>query len=441
MQADDDSESASATLPAMPQIAHVMGYGSSSANGAGAQGSWDLVSRAQPYANLRLNTGVRKKEWDNPSGSYTAFVPAIETYNAGEGKGETGVVAACNYLTHQLGRNGWRRYPDQDVQFLASSAGQDGAALSPLFNLGNNDWLQMIAMVTAAKSIATGLGKSYGYLATLFLQQSSGEYDSSAADHLAGLVDGKPKIDAAVAAIDGWTAFGSSRPFITMQSTVQMYAYTSSLTAEWRPNSALAVRTAAATVADFYNAGPQYIGDYGNLNSLHCVGNSNALMGLYLGKALDKVLRAKGAGTAVPQLTLEIDDANVAVSLDGLTITAPLKVPSGRVVVDTSWCAAAPNYGLDIFDGSGGWSLRDIITGVAVDPAGILTITTSAPVVPGTDLLCAGIGRPGTGQKNGRLVGVRTNLRDQDGRRYRRRGSDGVFYDLHNWLAIAAVAL
>ncbi|MCS0497320.1 hypothetical protein NVS89_19715 [Ancylobacter sp. MQZ15Z-1] len=357
-----------------------------------------------------------------------ALVPLAEADD--HSRGETGIAAAADMFVRTFSRLKGVE-PDQlDVTLLGSSAGRAGARLVGLLpDTGN--YRRLLQMIRAGKTLSAAQGRAYLYLATLW---SHGETDqlrgTSGAAYASKLALLTEAISADARRISGqeW-----SPPLLAYQPASQLaYLARGKPETPFRPEIALAIRSAAHSNPDIFCVLPLYIGDF--RDDIHATNLTYQEIGKYYGRALAKLVHARMGHAPVPPLALDL--ANASWSADGVRLR--FAVPHGPLAFDTQWVAAVPNMGFDL------WTpdeqlIPDAITGVTIVAPDEVLISFARPVPSGSRLTYA-FGRPGDPARGGREYGPRGNLRDSEGDGDSYTDVSGTTRRLDNWALIFEVA-
>lgn len=403
--ADGTKWSAEDTAPEAPVIAHLadrvhqMQYGQSLSVGLLGE---NALTTAQPYGNQMLNPGVRNTGIEG--GSYTGFVPLIETNSAAGNYGETGVAAAANLFVEKLQAHGWPAPADQGFVVLGSSGGRGGASLAQL-SKGATYYNGMLAMVQAGATLSAAAGETYMAGVINFVH---GEADQEAGTTRADYATRGAKLindmRADMAAIDKW---GWRPPFLISQPSSHLhYNSTTPATAPVRPEIALAQRDIAAAVPDTYVCNAKYIFDYAD--DVHLINTSYQMQGKYFGRANEKIIRARLLGEPAPVIAVDL----ISAVWQGNLLDLQFSLPYGKLVFDTTWVAAAENMGFDIWSPDG-LTLLNIIASVTI--RGPDRVRLAFNQAPAKNARCTyGFGRA-PNSKSGRLLGPRGNVHDTEG--------------------------
>lgn len=383
---------------------HIFTYGQSLAVGSQAT---PPISTTQPYENVTFLSGVLTKTGSNVN--YTGFKPLIEASS------ETPASGAINgFVARRIAAGD----SASDWVMMGTAPGQGGTSIENL-SRGSTTWGLMMAQVSAAKSVANTLGKSYAVWAMTWTQgEANHATGNTTASYYAALIKMKEEFAEDVAAITGQDF---KPPLICYQCAAHR-RYQRNLA--W---VALAQWAASRNDPDIIMACAMYALPYAPDN-LHLTANSSQQLGKYYGRALDSVYEHMISGTPIWR-PLE----PVSVLWQGRIIDIKFHVPYGQLVFDTTIVTAAPNMGFDVWDGAE--PLTEMITAVTiVGPDRVRIVLANDPPVE-ADLTYAR-GRPGDANTAGPIDGPRGNLRDQHGDVDHYEDSTGATRYLHNWCVI-----
>lgn len=339
------------------------------------------VTTAQEYDNVMFT--LREL---NP----TAYVPAVNvTTNL-----ESPMYGQIGYLKSLIsGQAGADNY-----QMLGCNNGQGSASIL-ILGKGEPTFVAAMSQVAAAKTIATGLGKTFKFRAVSWVQ---GE-----ADNAMSRVDYKNSLLKLASNYNhmGKAAAGQEEDVITITSQVSSNS---------SPNVALAQLDAAIDHPLIYMSTPLYHFDY-HTDGIHLLAASAKHLGGYMAIVYNKVLVEGQDWSPVRPLSYVKSGSDVTISMH---------VPVGPLVLDTTLLPAQTNYGFAAFD-SGGTPIS--ITGVTLVDTDKVKITTTSPIPSGGYITYAQSAQP----EPARSLGGCGNLRDSQGASMIYLGKP-----MHNWCVL-----
>ena len=350
----------------------------------------EVLSVAQPYANVMLNTGVRAG-----GSNLTSLVPLVESLVGGEG--ETIASSFANLLTSLTQGSG------AGVRSLASAHGVGGQPYSVL-RKGTQAYANGMAQVAAGALLAAAAGETHTVRAMAVIHGES-DHLSQNQDYDQDLLEWHSDYEADVRALTG------------QRSPVVMFTdQMSSFTALGSSSSTIPVQQLAAAKARpdrVFIVAPKYMLPYAP-DGVHLVGDSERLLGELYAKAWRRVLI-----DGEPWLPL----SPRAVSRVDNEITIEFNVPAGPLVLDTTLVSDPGNFGFGFSDSS---AMPPAILSVEIVNADSVRVTlASTPTGGNQRLLYAMSGSVGAAA--GPTTGARGNLRDSDAT----ASPNG--YPLYNW--------
>ncbi|WP_026872622.1 hypothetical protein [Inquilinus limosus] len=402
----------------------LIGYGQSLSNGAisGAtpsSGTPVVLSTTQPYLNLKFATGPR---FDGTQ-ALTAFAPLTEV--VGGTSGETPCSAAANALVARIAKTTGLAASEHGGAVLAAACGQNGSSLAQIAP-GTAIFDRIATVIAAAYDLTQAEGST---LAVPAMLMTHGEADQAQqtprATYTAGLRALKDRFIEVVAEKVPSQRF---RPFMLTDQPASHLRYYSRPTPPNglpTPEIALALRDAAIQDPDIFCITPLYWADHYEGDWVHLTVESYRMLGHYYGRAGHKIMLARALGEPDPVVAVDL----ISAEWQGRVIDLHLSVPEGRLQFETSWVAAAPNMGLDLFDADG--TVIDEIVSVDLRGPDRVRVVCSGTQPAGTTLRYAA-GRPSVQTVSGRLAGPRGNLCDTAGLTDRYTDSSGVERLLHN---------
>lgn len=339
------------------------------------------VTTTQEYDNVMFT--LRES---NP----TAYVPAVNvTTNL-----ETPMYGQIGYLKSLISEQAGA----SNYQMLGCNNGQGSASIL-ILGKGEPTFIAAMSQVSAAKTIATGLGKSFRFRAVSWVH---GE-----ADNAMSRSDYKTQMFKLASNYNhmGKAAAGQEEDVILITSQVSSNA---------SPNVALAQLDASTEHPLIYMSTPLYHFDY-HTDGIHLLAASAKHLGGYMAIVYNKVL-VEGQDWS-PVRPLSYVKA-------GSDVTITMHVPVGPLVLDTALLPAQTNYGFAAFD-SGGTPIT--ITGVTLVDADKVKITTASPIPSGGYITYAQSVQP----EPARSLGGCGNLRDSQGATMTYLGKP-----MHNWCVL-----
>jgi hypothetical protein len=365
---------------------HLLISGQSLSTGSGSE----VVSAAQPYANVMFNTGVRAG-----GANLTALVPLVEAFVAGEG--ETIASGFANHLTAMTGD------ATTGIRTLASAHGIGGQPYTVL-RKGTAAYANGMAQVAAAVALAAAAGDAYSVRAVAIIHGETDHLNGNQSYDL-NLLEWQSDYEADVRLATGQTA-----PVVMF--TDQM----SSFTALGSATSTIPVQQLAAARARpdrIVIVAPKYMLTY-VADGVHLTGTSTRMLGEYYAKAWHRVLVEGEPWHPV---------SPHSVTREGAVITVDFHVPAPPLALDTTLVTDPGTYGFAFTDSSGA---PPTIASVTVVDEDTVDITLSAVPAGGNQRLRYAMnGVPGA--PGGPIAGARGNLRDSDAT----IGIDGA--PLFNW--------
>lgn len=339
------------------------------------------VTTVQEYDNVMFT--VRES---NP----TAYVPAVNvTTNL-----ETPMYGQIGYLKALIaGQSGADNY-----QMLGCNNGQGSASILVL-GKGEPTFVAAMSQVAAAKTIATGLGKTFKFRAVSWVQ---GE-----ADNAMSRVDYKNTLFKLASNYNhmGKAAAGQEEDVILITSQVISNAL---------PNVALAQLDAALEHPLIYMSTPLYHFDF-DVDGRHLVALSSKQLGGYMAIVYKTVLVDGKDWSPVRPLSYV---------KSGSDVTITMHVPVGPLALDTTLLPAQTNYGFAAFD-AGGTPIS--ITGVTLVDTDKVKITTASAIPSGGYVTYAQSAQPDPIRSQGGCG----NLRDSQGASMTYLGKP-----MHNWCVL-----
>jgi hypothetical protein len=371
------------------------------------------ITTAQPYANLKFDSGVMTaracdaqgcKHYAKPS----RFVPLVE----GDAYFGYGVETMSSGLANEVSKLARDTYlvgastPAHDI--LVSLHGRSGSPFASLREGGSPaggagymaPFTEGMMQVSDAMAIAKASGKTYAVRAVTSLHGESDE--DAVAGSSAGMIAWQKDYEAGVTAITGQTL---PVPLFMLQassgSSHRARIATSQLDAHVQAPGKVVVVT------------PGYAIGYAT-DCVHYTNHQQRQIGEYFGKAYARVVLAgKRWEPLRPQ----------RVTLQGNVVTAQFLVPKPPLVIDTELVKDPGHFGFEFFDDS---AAPPAITNVAVVSPDTVAITLAAvPIGNDRRLRYALTARPTSCPGPG--AGARGNLRDSDAT------ASNYGYELYNW--------
>ena len=384
-------------------------YGQSLSRGATA---YPVVSNTQPFNNVTFNGGVLSR--DGNSFDLTGYKPLIEENFGSEG--ETPTSGAINEVSARMGTD----YSVNGFRFIGSAPGRGGRPIDQL-NKGTEYYTYVIEHVQSAFNIAQSQGRTHNVQAMWWTQGEANSNNMAMDVYERKLAELHTDFSLDVQAITGQKFMPA---FITYQVGAHR-RYSNDY-----PEIALAQLNASNNHAQIFVACPMYFAEY-NTDNLHLTAEGSRWLGKYYGKVYHKIVNEKQDWKPVQPK---------AVTSQGKVIEVLFNLPEGGALeFDTSWVAAAPNMGFDIFDEQRGTRL-DLISAVTITGPDRVRITlTGAP--PNSARLTYAHGRVGDPNEANRLTGPRGNLRDNAGDNDHYTDDSGTERYMHNWCVMFDEAL
>lgn len=387
-------------------------YGQSLSRGATA---YPVVSNTQPFNNVTFTGGVLSR--DGNSFDLTSYKALVEESNGSEG--ETPTSGAVNEVSARMGAD----YSANGFRFIGSAPGRGGRPIDSL-NKGTEYYTYLIEHVQSAFDIAQANGRTHNVQAMWWTQ---GEANYSSSNKLSmevyerKLSELHTDFSLDVQAITGQKFMPA---FITYQVGAHR-RYSSDY-----PEIALAQLNASNNFEQIYLACPMYFMEY-NTDNLHLTAEGSRWLGKYYGKVYHKIVNEKQDWKPLQPK---------AVTSQGKVIEVLFHMPEGGALeFDTTWVAASPNMGFDIFDDQRG-TLLDVISSVAITGPDRVRITLSS-LPPSSARLTYAHGRVGDPNEANRLTGPRGNLRDNAGDTDHYTDDSTTERYMHNWCVMFDEAL
>ena len=354
------------------------------------------ISLAQPYQNLMLAGGVRRRPTESGYDA-TAFAPLVEFETSGEG--ESPAAGLCNGVTRRAIADGESA---ADWVMIGTSAGRSGRSveqLSPPPMGSSNDFENIVQIVTDSKRVSDTMGKSYSVWAYAWAQGETNyivdpAYTNSPYQYMQYQLNLFDTLTERVVGITG--------------QKFKPYLFSYQVAAHRRYNRdsmpiALAQWRISRQRADVVLAVPAYILKVASDN-LHLTNEASWLMGEYKSRAMYTTMVRRG-GKWRP-----LEPVSVDWKADHIDIK--FHVPRGELVLDDALATLTPNFGFDVREGE--VLAPDLITSVTITAPDSIRLALSRPAAANAVLSYAR-GRPGDAAHSGPATGARGNLRDTHG--------------------------
>jgi len=432
----------------------IMFHGQSNAVGTGGQPALTLQ---EIYANVTFNGGVRPGV--NPA-AMTSLAPLVE-YNGGSGTGgEVGTNACADGLVEYTQALAGIPFAAQFSRYSAFTSAEGGRPIGYFASFlqdtnlsGYQGWknsqVRLQSMIALMRAEATASASNFSWLATTWQQ---GEADST------GLTETRASYKSKLTALERahWLKLcqvlipeQAWRPLWLVAQVCSHNSYGATNIAFCNPFIALAQRDACLASACMRMVNPQYMFDYFDESAqghptLHLNNESHRWQGRYFARAIYQLIQDRQAGLPMRNPALDMLSATV---IGTRTIYVRFNVPSGFLMLDTSWVAATRNYGFDIRDAKNALvpaSLTDnnLIIDVAVITADTVRITLKAGLPATAAKVSLGWGDPAEPPSiAGRFGGPRSNVRDTAGDFDLYTASDGTLRPMHNYALVGDVPL
>lgn len=335
---------------------HIIGNGQSLSEGQGS-----TARTINAYSNVMFNSGIKPAPGNVP----TSFVPLAEQST------ERGNVSMCNLVTG-LARSVAGVDPDttkRDVRFLVSHVGYGARALKYIRKNPVTDgsettsYADAIAQVTAAKTIAQGLGWGYEVLAMPFHHGESDDWveRSNFPDYATQLQNFWTDYNTDIKAITGQTR--DLTMFVTQTSAHQRF-FTN-------PSSSLANYNLFKQYPNrFVLVCPKYWLSYSDALAHLDTNGYNAMGDLVAVAMAQHFLEGKPWKPLYP----------TSIARSGAVLTVNFNVPVAPLVFDTTNVTNPGNYGFEYVDNS---NSPVTINSVVLGNDGVSVIITLASSVPG----------------------------------------------------------
>jgi len=375
--------------------------------------STPVVSITQPYSNITFQGGVLSR--DGSSFDLTAFKPLIEEDITGNGyEGETPTSGALNEISARMESN----YSANGFRFIGSAPGRGGRPIDQL-NKGTEYYQYLVEHIQKANDVCQLEGRTHNVQA-VFWTQGEANYSNSSYLHMDVYERKLGELQNDIA-MDAQAITGQKfSPLLICYQVAAHRRYSKDY-----PEIALAQLNASNNNTHIAVACPMYFAEY-NTDNLHLTAEGSRWMGKYYGKVYHKLVNEK-----VDWKPLQPK----VVTRQGKVIEVLFHLPEGgQLEFDTSWVAAAPNMGFDIYDKQRG-TLQDIISTVEISgPERVRITLTTEPSE--TARLTYAHGRVGDPAEANRLTGPRGNLRDNAGDNDHYTDESTVERYMHNWCVI-----
>lgn len=395
----------------LPDIFGFPAYGQSWTVGFDSQ---PAISTTQRFANVMFNGGVRSQSiGDDPAVVYASFVPLVERNDAGTPGfpsylcGETFCASQTDSFCERLRDENPQSVPLSGFQMFSSCPGEGSKRVEEL-SKGTVYYTRLMTQIQYAFDLAQVAGKTFSVPAVSWVQNTANAgfaVDGGTAAYPALLEQLRADLDADIKAITG------------QAETVVLITWQMFPDGNDAANSAAKVYArhvkAADTYPHIYCVGGSYFLDQDSTaaGAVHLKNESQRWLGAQLGLVAKRVVVDGEHWRPVQPL---------AVKKAGRIVTVRFHVPAGRLVFDTDRCALAENYGFNAYT-SGGVELP--ISSVAIANRDTVRIVLAGAPPTGAVLRYAS-----KGSQQGRLIGIRGNLRDTQGDFIQHLG-----LPLHNW--------
>ncbi|NID16537.1 hypothetical protein [Luteibacter yeojuensis] len=427
----------------------IMFHGQSNAVGTGGNPALTLQ---EIYANVTFNGGVRP---GTDPAAMTSLVPLVE-YDGGHGTGgEVGTNACADGLVEYAAASAGIPFAAQFSQYSAFTSAEGGRPIGYFSsflddsNLGGyqgwtNSQIRLRNMIALMRAEATARTANFSWLATTWQQ---GETDST------GLTETRSSYASKLTRLERahWLKLcqvlipeQAWRPLWLVAQVCSHNSYGSGSMAFCNPFIALAQRDACLASASMRMVNPQYLFDYFDESALgqpmlHLTNESHRWQGRYFARAIHQLIQDRLAGAPLRRPAVDLISA---MAWGARTLFVKFNVPTGGLVLDTTWVAPTRNYGLDIRDAGNaivpaGIGDDNLIADVMVVGRDMLRITLKTELPDTATKLTVGWGDPAEpASVAGRIGGPRSNIRDSAGDADVYTASDGTLRPMHNYALV-----
>lgn len=400
-----------ASVTELPDIVGFISYGQSWTVGFDSQ---PALSTTQRFSNLMFNGGVRSQSIsDNPAVVYTSLVPLVERNDAGTPGfpsypcGETYCASQTDSFCERLADENATSIPLAGLQMFASCPGEGDKKIEEL-SQGTTYYTRLLTQVQYAFDLAQVAGKSFTVPAISWVQNTASTgfgVDGGTAAYPALLEQLRVDLDTDIRAITGQAE---------VVKLIIWQMFPDGNTAANRADQVYARHVVPANIyPHIYCVGGSYFLDQDTTSpgAVHLKNESQRWLGAQLGLVAKRVVVDGIDWKPVQPLS---------VKKNGRVVTVRFHVPQGVLVFDTTRVALADNYGFNAYT-SGGVELP--LTSVS-----IVNRDTVRIVLPSAPPAGAVLRYASKGTQQGRLIGIRGNLRDTQGDQIQHQG-----LPLHNW--------
>ncbi len=391
-------------------VCHIFTYGQSLSRGSTA---YPVISSNQLYSNLTFGEGCLSRG-KNDGWQLDTTKLLIEEQMGSEAETPTSGTTE-NAISRDMNRLGVVSHTELGYIYFGSAPGQGG---QPIENLHKDTfrWKGMMEQVNAAKTLSHSASRTYNVTAMTWTQGEANYGRNTSKDSYKSMFKTMVSDFATeVKAITGQT-------FDPICITYQVAAHRKY--SRDHINVAQAQLEAAIEHPRIFLVCPMYAMEYSNDN-LHLPATSSKMLGYYYGRVLDLVTNEKLRWEPCRPLNITIQDKFIDIHCH---------VPSGKLVIDTSWVAEAPNYGFDIWDKEQNSHL-DLIESVSLSGSDRIRINLKSTPPEGA-ILSYAQGRKGDPNVANKDTGPRGNIRDSAGDSETFIGADGQPRRLDNYLVI-----
>lgn len=345
------------TAPSLDKYADINGveqYGQSLSVGQ----TEAVITTAALFPNLVNFDGVtRTSAYDKsltgdtyPTNRRLALVPITERVNDGATATgtlrETPTAGILECLALEINKFSPVTFPTLPMKLLGSAPGWGATTVAQL-SKGSTYYAQLIADVTAGKTLANATDKVYKCLAVTWTQGESDYVSStSSADYKSRLIQLRNDLNTDIKSITGQT---DDIAFVMYQTA------TSNGGGKTYPNIALVQYDLALNTAGFYMATPMYQFKYND--GFHLKAESSKLLGAYYGFVINKIISENVDWKPIHPKSYQIQGNLCKLKFE--VLKAPLKFQAANTIT-------LANKGFTVIKGG-----VDILTSVTIGDDGV----------------------------------------------------------------------
>ena len=411
----------SKSVSTLPDILGFISYGQSWTLGFDSQ---PALSLSQRFNNVMFNGGVRSQSISSdPLVVYTSLVPLVERTDAGTPEfpaytcGETLCASQTDSFCERLVAENSKSIPISNLQLFSSCPGEGDKKIEQL-SKGSSYYTRLITQVQYAYNLSQVAGKVFSVPIISWVQNTASTglaLDGGTAAYPGLLEKLRSDLEEDIRAITGqvepvkfliWQMFPDGNS--SANRADQLY-YRHVKSADLYPH--------------IYCVGGSYYLDQNTTSpgAVHLKNESQLWLGAQLGYIAKRIIVDGVDWQPVRPLSI---------SRAGRILTVKFHVPDSRkLVLDTTRVTLAENYGFNVYTSTAasGGNTEIPISSVSVVNSDTVRIVLSSVPLAGAVLRYAS-----KGTQQGRLAGIRGNLRDNNG--------DFVVFNptsanlpLHNW--------